>query len=142
MRDITGLLRDAGVAPPLAQEIARWLLVYCRHYRIPPDVALAVMYVESGFDRFAVSAAGAQGLMQVMPFWREQFGEPEANLFDVDVNIRFGCAIIRHYLDRYQSLDAALAAYNGSIGSRNYIRRVHAAMRRFGAIPTLADLSH
>ncbi len=141
MRDITGLLRAAGVSAPLAQEIARWLMVYCRHFRIPPDVALAVMFVESGFDRFAVSNAGAQGLMQVMPFWREEIGDPGDNLFDVEVNIRYGCAIIRRYLDRYNSLDLALSAYNGSVGSRRYIRKVHAAMRRFGAIPALADLS-
>ena len=140
MRDITGLLREQGVSPPLAQEIARWLLFYCRYYRVPPDLALAVMYVESGFDRFAVSPAGAIGLMQVMPFWREELGERSDDLFDVEVNIRYGCAILRRYLDRYRTVDEALSAYNGSVGSRRYVRRVRAAMRRFGAIPTLADL--
>ncbi len=140
MKDITSLLQQEGVSAPVSQEIARWLMIYCRHFRIPPDVALAVMYVESGFDRFAVSNAGAEGLMQVMPFWRDKLGDPDDNLFNVEVNIRYGCAIIRHYLNRYHSLDLALSAYNGSVGSRRYVRKVHAAMRRFGAIPTLADL--
>jgi len=100
------------------------------------------MYVESSFDRFAVSLVGAEGLMQVMPFWRKKLGEPDDNLFNVEVNIRYGCAILRHYLNRYPSLDLALSAYNGSVGSQRYPRKVRAAMRRFGAIPTLADLAH
>jgi len=78
----------------------------------------------------------------VMPFWRKELGSPEDNLFNIEVNIRYGCAIIRHYLNRYTSLDLALAAYNGSVGSLRYVRKVRAAMRRFGAIPTLADLEH
>jgi len=142
MKDITSLLQREGVSAPMSQEIARWLMIYCRHFRIPPDVALAVMYVESSFDRFAVSVVGAQGLMQVMPFWRKTLGNPDDNLFNVEVNIRYGCAIIRHYLNSYSSLDLALSAYNGSVGSHRYSRKVHAAMRRFGAIPTLADLEH
>ncbi|MDQ6963664.1 MAG: transglycosylase SLT domain-containing protein, partial [Mariprofundales bacterium] len=142
MKDITSLLQREGVSAPMSQEIARWLMIYCRHFRIPPDVALAIIYVESSFDRFAVSVAGAQGLMQVMPFWRDKIGTADDNLFNVEVNIRYGCAILRHYLDRYRTLDVALSAYNGSIGSQRYARRVRAAMRRFGAIPTLADLEH
>jgi len=142
MKDITSLLQREGVSAPMSQEVARWLMIYCRHFRIPPDVALAVMYVESSFDRFAISAVGAQGLMQVMPFWRKQLGSPEDNLFSVEVNIRYGCAILRRYLNRYSTLDVALAAYNGSIGSQRYARKVRAAMQRFGAIPTLADLEH
>ncbi|MDX8413330.1 MAG: transglycosylase SLT domain-containing protein [Mariprofundales bacterium] len=142
MKDITSLLQREGVSAPMSQEVARWLMIYCRHFRIPPDVALAVMYVESSFDRFAVSVVGAQGLMQVMPFWRKQLGSPDDNLFNIEVNIRYGCAILRRYLNRYSTLDIALSAYNGSVGSQRYARKVRTAMRRFGAIPTLADLEH
>ncbi|MDQ6950160.1 MAG: lytic transglycosylase domain-containing protein [Mariprofundales bacterium] len=140
-RDITQILRQKGVSAPTAQEITRWLLLYCRYYRVPPDLALAVMAVESGFNRFAVSIAGAQGLMQIMPFWRKKIGDHQDNLFNIEVNIRYGCAILRHYLDRYPTMDRALAAYNGSIGSQRYIRKVRAAMQRFDAIPTLANLA-
>ncbi len=141
MRDVRQLLLDEGASAPLATEIARWLLFYCRYYKVPPDIALAVMFVESHFERFAVSPVGARGLMQVMAFWRGEFGEKDDNLFDVEVNIRYGCGILRRYLDRYSTEDEALSAYNGSIGSRRYARKVRAAMRRFGAIPTLAELN-
>ncbi|MDX8409149.1 MAG: transglycosylase SLT domain-containing protein [Mariprofundales bacterium] len=141
MRDVRQLLLDEGASAPLATEIARWLMFYCRYYKVPPDIALAVMFVESRFERFAVSPVGARGLMQVMAFWRGEFGEKDDNLFDVEVNIRYGCGILRRYMNRYPTIDDALSAYNGSVGSRRYARKVRAAMRRFGAIPTLADLN-
>ncbi|MEE4185441.1 MAG: lytic transglycosylase domain-containing protein [Gammaproteobacteria bacterium] len=90
-----------------------------------PELVLAVIDVESAFDRFAISVAGARGLMQVMPFWLRELDEPEANLFDIQTNLRMGCTILRYYLDMENGeLAPALARYNGSTGKRWYPERV------------------
>lgn len=92
---------------------------------LPPELVLAVIDVESNFDRFAISVAGALGLMQVMPFWLNEIGRPEDNLFHIRTNLRMGCTILRHYLDRENGdLVKALARYNGSRGQRWYADRV------------------
>ena len=96
-----------------------------RRADIPPELALAVIEVESGFDRFALSHAGAQGLMQIMPFWLDEIGRPGDNLFDMRTNLRMGCTILRYYLDKEDgNLSRALARYNGSLGSRRYPNKV------------------
>lgn len=97
--------------------------VYCeaRHSQLPAELVLAVMDVESSFNRWAVSSAGAQGLMQVMPFWPEQLGMQRHQLVQVQPNIRMGCAILKFYYDRERrDVRKALARYNGSIGRRDY----------------------
>jgi soluble lytic murein transglycosylase-like protein len=97
--------------------------VHCeaRRVDVPPELVLAVMDVESRFDRYAVSSAGAVGLMQVMPFWPEQLGMRRYELTRVGSNIRMGCAILRHYLGvERNNLNRALARYNGSLGRRDY----------------------
>ena len=95
---------------------------------LSPELVLAVIEVESHFDRYAVSRAGAQGLMQVMPFWKNELGRPEDNLTDTATNLRYGCHILRFYLDREdQHLSRALAAYNGSSGSERYPNKVRDA---------------
>jgi soluble lytic murein transglycosylase-like protein len=82
---------------------------------------MAVIDVESRFDRWAVSSAGAVGLMQVMPFWPEQLGMKRHQLTDIAANMRMGCAILRYYLKReHNDWHKALARYNGSVGSRKY----------------------
>jgi len=96
---------------------------------LAPELVLAVMEVESRFDRFAVSYAGAQGLMQIMGFWLEELEVEHGNLFDIALNIRMGCTILKHYLDRERGdLPAALARYNGSTGQRWYSDRVLTAL--------------
>ncbi len=98
---------------------------------IDPDLALAVMQVESAFDHFAVSRAGAQGLMQVMPFWRLEIGRPQDNLTQIDTNIRYGITILTHYIEKSNGdLIDALARYNGSRGRLKYPERVVKAWRR------------
>ena len=93
-----------------------------------PELVLAVIEIESHFDRYALSRAGAQGLMQVMPFWKNELGRPEDNLTDTATNLRYGCHILRFYLDREdQHLSRALAAYNGSSGSERYPNKVRDA---------------
>jgi soluble lytic murein transglycosylase-like protein len=92
---------------------------------LPPELVLAVIDVESNFDRFALSHAGARGLMQVMPFWLDELGRPDDNLFRIETNLRYGCTILRFYMDREKGdLIKALARYNGSVGKRWYADRV------------------
>ena len=93
--------------------------------RLPPGLVLAVIDIESRFDRWAVSSAGAVGLMQVMPFWPEQLGMKRHQLTQVEANMRMGCAILRYYLQREKNdVRRALARYNGSVGRREYPDKV------------------
>lgn len=92
---------------------------------IPPELVLAVIDVESNFDRYAISTAGARGLMQVMPFWLKEIGRPNDNLFEINTNLRMGCTILKFYLDKEDgNLVKALARYNGSVGRRVYPDKV------------------
>jgi len=93
--------------------------------RLPPGLVLAVIHVESRFDHYAVSSAGAVGLMQVMPFWPEQLGMKRNELTRIPQNIRMGCAILRFYLRKESgSVTRALARYNGSGRKREYSKLV------------------
>lgn len=97
---------------------------------LQPELVLAVIDVESRFNRWAISHVGAQGLMQIMPFWLREIGRPNDSLFDVRTNLRFGCTILKHYLKREQNnLPRALARYNGSLGSWKYPDLVFGALR-------------
>lgn len=96
-----------------------------------PELVLAVIEVESNFNRWAISSVGARGLMQVMPFWLKEIGRPDDDLFHVATNLRFGCTILRHYLDRSKgNLTEALARYNGSYGQYKYPNLVYKALDR------------
>jgi soluble lytic murein transglycosylase-like protein len=97
--------------------------VHCeaRRLNLPPGLVMAVIDVESRFDRWAVSHAGAVGLMQIMPFWPRELGMTNDELVRIPQNIRMGCTILRFYLDREKGdYTKALARYNGSVGRRNY----------------------
>lgn len=97
---------------------------------LDPQLVLGIIFVESGFKKYAVSKAGARGLMQVMPFWVGLIGEGEHNLFHLRTNIRYGCVILRHYLDiENGDLYRALGRYNGSLGRPEYPTLVLAAWR-------------
>jgi soluble lytic murein transglycosylase-like protein len=98
---------------------------------VEPELVLAVIDVESNFDRFAISSATALGLMQVMPFWVPELGYQDKNqLFDVDTNVLLGCRILKYYLDMERGdLVKGLARYNGSIGRRWYSDRVIERLR-------------
>lgn len=118
-------------------------IVYREAHRqnLDADLVLAVMQVESAFDRFAISRVGAQGLMQVMPFWREEIGRPQDNLTEVETNIRYGTTILAHYLDVARNdLVDALARYNGSRGRLKYPELVVTAWRKTWRNKTSADL--
>jgi soluble lytic murein transglycosylase-like protein len=97
---------------------------------VPPELVLAVIEVESHFDRFAISRVGAQGMMQVMPFWKDEIGRPEDNLTLNATNLEYGCRIMQFYIQRKNgNLHRAMAAYNGSTGSRVYSDKVYRAWR-------------
>lgn len=95
---------------------------------VPPDLVLAVIEIESHFDRFAISRVGAQGMMQVMPFWKDEIGRPDDNLTQNKTNFEYGCRILQFYMQREDGhLHKALARYNGSVGSRRYSNKVYRA---------------
>jgi soluble lytic murein transglycosylase-like protein len=99
---------------------------------LDPDLVLALIEVESGFDRYAVSRSGAQGLMQVMSFWKTELGRQEDNLTEVATNLRYGCAILAYYLELESGqVEPALARYNGSYGQNWYSDRVLLALARW-----------
>ena len=104
------------------------------HYApgLDPQLVLAVIHVESAFRKYAISSAGARGLMQVMPFWTKEIGDGEArNLFQLRANLRYGTVILRHYLDKEKGdLNRALGRYNGSLGSSKYPNLVHAKLKK------------
>ncbi len=97
---------------------------------LPPEMVLAVIDIESAFDPYAVSVAGAQGLMQVMPFWLDEIGLPDDRLVDIDTNLRMGCTILKYYHDMEKGdWIRALGRYNGSLGSRRYPEKVLERLR-------------
>ncbi|MFW2372824.1 MAG: lytic transglycosylase domain-containing protein [Gammaproteobacteria bacterium] len=97
---------------------------------LQPELVLAVIDIESRFDRFAVSRAGAQGLMQIMPFWLNEIGHPDDNLLEINTNLRMGCTILKYYLDKENGdLRRALARYNGSLGSTVYPDKIFETLR-------------
>ena len=88
---------------------------------LDPQLVLGLIQVESNFRKYAVSHAGARGYMQVMPFWMKVIGDREHNLFHLRINLRYGCVILRHYLDIEKGdLYRALGRYNGSLGKPEY----------------------
>ena len=98
---------------------------------LDPQMVLGLIQVESGFKKYAVSSAGARGYMQVMPFWVRLIGSKEHNLFHMRTNLRFGCTILRHYLDiENGDVYRALGRYNGSLGQPDYPNMVRGAWER------------
>jgi len=114
-------------------EFLQTLWYDCKRARLDPDLVLGLIQVESNFRQFAVSSAGARGYMQVMPFWARSIGDGDAaKLFQMKINLRFGCAILRHYLDlEREDLFLALGRYNGSRGKSPYPNAVLAARRQW-----------
>ncbi|MEO7623784.1 MAG: lytic transglycosylase domain-containing protein [Gallionella sp.] len=102
---------------------------------LDPELVLGLIEVESGFKKYAVSNVGARGYMQVMPFWVNEIGTKEQNLFHLRANLRYGCTILRHYLDIEKgNLFRALGRYNGTLGKPEYPNLVRAAWRNHWAM--------
>jgi soluble lytic murein transglycosylase-like protein len=108
-----------------------------RRKGLETDLVLGLIQVESGFRKYAISSVGARGYMQVMPFWARLIGDGEpARLFHMQTNLRFGCTILRHYVDRERGdLFMALGRYNGSRGRAEYPNMVFAARRQWAFTP-------
>ena len=112
-------------------ELLKLIHYEARRVGIEPELVLAVIEVESRFDEFAISVSGARGLMQIMPFWLNEIGISDQNLFKIRTNLRMGCTILRYYIDMEpQDLGRALARYNGSLGKTIYPNRVINALHK------------
>ncbi|TAK90730.1 MAG: lytic transglycosylase domain-containing protein [Burkholderiaceae bacterium] len=110
---------------------------------LDPAMVLGLVQVESGFKKYALSNAGARGYMQVMPFWTTQIGDGDTHkLFNLRSNLRYGCTILRHYLDIERgNVFRALGRYNGSLGQAEYPNRVLGAWKQweYPPVQTLAS---
>ena len=139
------------LARRIPDEAYRSELLRAVHYEatragLDPQLVLGLIQVESGFKKYALSTAGARGFMQVMPFWVKLIGREEDSLFDLRTNLRYGCTILRHYLDIEKGdLYRALGRYNGSLGKPEYPNMVRAAWQNhwdYEKSPKLAQAPH
>ena len=131
---LTDMSRRLARQVPDAEErlyILRTVHLQATRAGVEPELVLAVIDVESNFDRFAISSATALGLMQVMPFWVPELGYKDKNqLFDIEINVLLGCRILKYYLEMERGdLVRGLARYNGSVGKRWYSDRVIERLR-------------
>ena len=119
--------------PDVRERLTFLRLVHSEAMRanVPPELVLSVIEIESHFDRFAVSVSGAQGYMQVMPFWLKELNRPYDNLFGAPINLRMGCTILKFYIDRAKGdLVRALQMYNGGKGHPRYSYKVLDALSK------------
>jgi soluble lytic murein transglycosylase-like protein len=121
LTDMTGRLARKVPDPGERVEILTTVHREATRVGLPPEMILAVIDVESGFQRYAVSRSNAQGLMQIMRFWLTELDRPGFALLNIQENVRMGCTILRHYYDLENgNWTRALARYNGSLGRREY----------------------
>ena len=127
---------SARLGERIADRKSRLEFLRAVHYEatragLDPQLVLGLIQVESGFKKYAVSPAGARGFMQVMPFWVDTIGRNGDNLFHLRTNLRYGCTILRHYLDiENGDLFRALGRHNGSLGQAGYPNLVRAAWQK------------
>ena len=136
--DMSNRLKSVAPKDPLVQdEFMRKRLLTTIQYEsiragLDPQWVLSLITVESRFNKYAISSAGARGIMQVMPFWQRQIGARDQDLLNVQTNIRFGCTILRHYLQlEHGDMFMALGRYNGSRGQATYPNLVFGALNRY-----------
>ncbi len=123
LTDMASRLGKQVEDPGVRVEILKAAHREARRADLPPEMVLAVIDIESAFNPYAVSSAGAQGLMQVMPFWRKELGH--RRLVDISDNLLMGCTILKYYYDMEKGdWTRALARYNGSVGRRDYSQKV------------------
>ena len=132
-RAMPDLLAHELASPHLRREFLQTVWYESQRAGLEPSLVLGLIQVESGFRKFAISTAGARGFTQVMPFWTRVLAEGDASvLFQTQTNLRFGCVILRHYLDlEAGDLFMALGRYNGSRGQTPYPNAVLAAKKRW-----------
>jgi soluble lytic murein transglycosylase-like protein len=125
LTDMSGRLERQVKDPQERINILKLVHLEASRAELPPELILAVIETESNFDHYAISVAGAIGLMQIMPFWLDEIGRPNDNLLHVDTNLRYGCTILKFYLEKENGdLRRALGRYNGSLGKRKYPNKV------------------
>ncbi len=111
--------------PDVRIQILKLVHMEATRVELSPELILSVIETESNFDQYAISVAGAIGIMQIMPFWLNEIGRPNDNLLHIDTNLRYGCTILKFYLDKEKGdLRRALGRYNGSLGRRKYPNKV------------------
>ncbi|HEY8119482.1 MAG TPA: lytic transglycosylase domain-containing protein [Methylophilaceae bacterium] len=131
LRDMSERLKTRMPDKDLREDFLRTVYYEASRAGLDPQLVLGLIQVESGFKKYAVSSVGARGYMQVMPFWVRSIGSPEHNLFHLRLNLRYGCTILRHYLDiEHGDLYRALGRYNGSLGQPEYPTLVVGAWHR------------
>jgi len=123
LMDMSGRLEPFIPDPESRITLLKQLHYEATRVNLPPELVLAVIEVESGFDQYAISVSGARGLMQIMPFWLDEIAISDKNLFRVRTNLRMGCTIIES-----NDLTRALARYNGSLGKPDYPNKIIAAL--------------
>lgn len=132
VQDISGRLSKRLPDAEYREDLLRTIYYEATRAGLEPELILGLIEVESGFKKYAVSHAGARGYMQVMPFWVDLIGNREHNLFHMRTNLRYGCTILRHYLDiENGDLFRALGRYNGSLGQATYPNLVLSAWRKY-----------
>lgn len=123
--DMSARLKRYIKNPKNRLDLLRMIHQEAKRADLSPELVISVIHVESAFNPYAVSYVGAQGLMQVMPFWKNEIGRKEDNLINVATNLRYGCTILKHYLKREKGdWTRALARYNGSLGRTKYPEKV------------------
>lgn len=127
--DMSNRLEKFVEDPKIRVTILKYVHYEAKRADLAPELVLALIEVESHFDEFAISVAGARGLMQIMPFWLDEINLSDKNLFKIRTNLRMGCTILRYYLDiESGNLTRALARYNGSLGKQVYPNKVIKAL--------------
>ena len=123
--DMSGRLKRYIKDPQQRLDLLKRVHAEAKRAELEPELVMSLIHVESAFKRFAISSVGAQGLMQVMPFWKNEIGRPDDNLTNIETNLRYGCTILKHYIDKEKgNLIRALARYNGSLGKVKYPEKV------------------
>ncbi len=131
LQDMSRRLEKRMPDPVMREDFLRTVHYEATRAGLDPQLVLGLIQVESGFKKYAVSSVGARGFMQVMPFWVRTIGNADHNLFHLRLNLRYGCTILRHYLDIERGdLYRALGRYNGSLGQPQYPNLVVGAWRK------------
>jgi len=139
MRDMSERLKSRMPDKIMREDFLRTVHYEATRAGLDPQLVLGLIQVESGFKKYAVSSVGARGFMQVMPFWVRSIGAPDHNLFHLRLNLRYGCTILRHYLDIERGdLYRALGRYNGSLGQPQYPSLVVGAWRKYWSYAPLS----
>ncbi len=143
LNDMSARLKQKIPNDMLRNDLIKTARYEAQRAGLDPQLVLALIEVESGFRQYAVSSAGARGLMQVMPFWTRVIGDGNpSTLFNMRTNIRYGCVILRHYLDMEKGdLFRALGRYNGSLGKAEYPNLVLGALQRKWQVPEWVEVA-